>query len=202
MLVAVCPMVIKRAERGERLDALDQKWAELLFNLDMMTVVLPNHPANILPSLERLAPDAVIFSGGGDVRRVRGNRTERDVCENALLSWLIDNDKPGVGVCRGFQAMLIHAGCELHQIANHVRTRHKIVWANGNPERETNSFHEYGTIAAPPNVNVMARAHDRIIEAAHLHGTKLRGVMWHPERESPFAAADLAFLSSALRGGT
>ena len=55
-----------------------------------------------------------------------------------------------------------------------------------------NSFHEWGALRSPPALEVWAQAPDGVIKAVRHRSEPLVGLMWHPERLTPFRGEDLA----------
>ncbi|RCK18821.1 gamma-glutamyl-gamma-aminobutyrate hydrolase family protein [Thalassospira lucentensis] len=192
-LVAIIPVTLERSGRGEFVDALDVNWAKFFCQIGIKAVVLPNLVDGYGQLLERIKPDGVLLSGGGDIAALSGSLTERDVCERIILDWAISNKRPVFGICRGFQVILARFGAEFRQSKVHVRTRHEIV---GLENRQVNSYHHYVAVTAPKEVMVWARAKDASIEAASFLDGQIKGVMWHPERSDPFDPEDLQIMKS------
>lgn len=184
--IAVSQRVDRIEAIGETRDALDRNLARWLAQCGTLAFPVPNGLA--APELDAwlgaLAPAAVVLSGGNDV----GACPERDATESRLIAWAERHRLPLLGICRGMQMLGVAAGGSLRAVAGHVRTRHRI-GAVGLPE-EVNSFHNWSLAACPPGYRLLAVAEDGAPEAMRHEILPWEGWMWHPERETPFAAVD------------
>jgi len=171
---------------GETRDALDRNLARWLAQCGVLAFPVPNGLA--APELDAwlavLAPTAVVLSGGNNI----GACPERDATESRLLAWAECHRLPLLGICRGMQMLGVAAGGSLCAVAGHVRTRHRIGTA-GLPD-EVNSFHDWSLASCPPGYRPLAMAEDGALEAIRHETLPWEGWMWHPERETPFAALD------------
>ena len=168
-LVAFCPREIEDIQRREHMNALDTRWCNVTNALGMLSVIVPNDSRFLRETLNRLDPDLVILSGGGDISEVSGKSTQRDFAEEILLTWAIDRNVPLIGICRGFQAMLAHVGTKFQASPGHVGTRHLLI---GQGTREVNSYHHFAAFTAPSVVDVLAQTEDGAIEAARIQKTR------------------------------
>ncbi len=181
-LLLISQRVVVDPHHGERRDALDQRWSVFLAACGYMGVGLPNHPQNAAAFVETLDPAGVLLTGGGDL----GETPERDASEEIAVAWALAHRRPVYGVCRGFQFLLQRAGAKLERIQGHVAVRHAL-----DDGTDVNSFHDWGTTQTPTGWTATARAPDGTLEAASANAGACAGQMWHPERESPFAARDI-----------
>lgn len=175
------------SDRGERRDASDQMLSTFLGAIGALAFPVPNslHGAGLLaPWLEAAAADGVLLSGGNDI----GAQADRDATEMMLLDWAAQRKLPVLGICRGMQMMAVAAGGRLRRIEGHVRTRHAL---SGMLDGSVNSYHEYALESCPDGYTVLATAEDGSIEAIRHCELPMEGWMWHPERETPFAAPDV-----------
>lgn len=175
--------------RGERRDALDQRWAEFVGALGAEMLLLPNSLQMASALLERFRPDGVILTGGNDLVSVGGDAPERDDTEKMILGWAMARRAPVLAVCRGMQMLVVQLAGSLKRIEGHVGVRHAIEM--GHRKETVNSFHHWGVDALPPELVVLARAADGHIEAVRHVDFPVVGIMWHPEREQPFSSCDL-----------
>ena len=189
------------AGRDERRDALDQQWTVLLDREGFWPIPIPNRLSDPAAFLADVAIDAIVLSGGNDL----GTAPERDATEGALLDAATDSDIPVLGVCRGLQLMVAHAGGTLHRVDGHVARPHPIARVEPHdwPLRDgrvVNSFHGWGvtTDALGPELIPLAVAPDGTVEAIARRGQRQVAVMWHPERDA--APADDVELLRALIG--
>jgi N5-(cytidine 5'-diphosphoramidyl)-L-glutamine hydrolase len=196
--VAVSQRVDRFPERQERRDALDQRIATWLERAGVLAFPVPNQWSaanNLRAWLDALQPEAVVLSGGEDLHQT----PERDDTERALLRFAGENRLPMLGLCRGLQMMSVFAGGTLERLPDHAGCRHALVAANCSElSSAVNSFHAWGLKACPPGYEVLARAPDGSIEAIRHMTLPWEGWMWHPERESVFAASELSRLQSLL----
>lgn len=180
--------------RGERRDALDQAWAGLLGDLGLVPLPVPNQP-DLVERLYAACPwDAVLLTGGNTLAAYGGDAPERDETESRLIALARRQRLPLLGVCRGMQMLLHVLGGRLHPVDGHVARRHDVDTPQG--ARTVNSFHALAVTEAPPGITVTARAADGVIEAFRHDTEPLAGMMWHPERETPAAPLDTAFLKA------
>ena len=175
---------------GERRDALDQRWFELLAALDAVAFPVPNHPGHALAMASAMAVDGIVLSGGNDV----GSAPERDRTESTLIDWAMARSIPVLGVCRGLQFLTVHLGGALTSIEGHVSVRHAVAGPWG--RQTVNSFHHFAVAALPPSLEAVAHADDGTVEAFRHPSLPLAGIMWHPERDDPPSAASLSYLST------
>jgi N5-(cytidine 5'-diphosphoramidyl)-L-glutamine hydrolase len=173
---------------GERRDCLDQAWTRFLISCDLLPVLLPNVAEAALALCEKSGLTGLVLTGGNDLASLGGDAPERDETENALLDFAERQSLPVLGVCRGMQVIQQRAGSELCRVEGHVAQR-QVIQVNGEPV-EVNSYHHFGAFESQPPFDVWAVADDGIVEAIRHSFKPVTGIMWHPERCSPFRAAD------------
>ena len=177
----------------ERRDALDQRWIFLLKQAGLLAVPVPNCPEWLDSYLEKHSFDGVLLTGGNSLVRYGGNAPERDALEARLLDHALNHDLPVLGVCRGMQVLLDRFGTLLHPVKGHVAAEQEIEIEG--KRSLVNSYHDWGTSSqVVKGFNVWARADDGIIKAVRHLQRPLWGIMWHPERCSPFRSEDLLLL--------
>lgn len=194
-------------ERGERRDALDQRWAALLGAAGLTPVPVPNLIADPATFLDATGIELLVLTGGNDLAYLDGataTAPERDATERALLDAAAARALPVLGVCRGLQLMVEQSGGHVRAVSGHVASPHPIEvrnrsrWPIGT-DRVVNSFHGWGI--EPDDVGglePLAFAPDGTVEAAAHPDLPQVGIMWHPER--PPATADDRALLDALLG--
>jgi putative glutamine amidotransferase len=160
------------ASRGERRDALDQRMSAFLAAAGAMPVPVPNDPVVALALYRSLPAAGLLLSGGNDLVALGGDAPERDATERALVREAREARRGVLGVCRGMQFLVHEAGGVLARA-------------------EVNSFHAWGVAALPPGWRAQAWAPDRTVEMAATDDGRTVAIMWHPERELCFDAADL-----------
>ena len=191
MLVAITQRVVIDPHTGERRDALDQRWTGFLALSGLRPLLVPNDAETALDLVREFDPAGVILTGGGDLSALGGDAPERDAMEAALVDWSCAIDRPVLGVCRGMQHLLHLGGATLQRVTEHVRTRHALTIRGR--AASVNSYHDWAALRVNGhNWDVLARADDGVIEAVQHRGHRWLGIMWHPEREQPVAAHDVA----------
>jgi putative glutamine amidotransferase len=184
-VVAVSQRVDVFPERGESRDALDQWLIDFLLASGYLPVPVPNALQDELPTwLSAVAPQAIVLSGGNDI----GQCSARDLTESRLLDHALTQGLPVLGICRGMQMIAHWSGGELKPVSGHVRTRHQL---SGRVVAEVNSYHGLALDGCPAGFEVQARSEDGEIEAIRHSARPWEGWMWHPERETVFAAHDV-----------
>ena len=154
--------------------------------------------------------DGLLLAGGADLDPARygqqphhetaGLRPDRDAAELTLLTQALAADLPVLGVCRGMQLMVVHAGGALHQhlpeVVGHDRHRpgpgvygeHPVRLAAGSgvagilgEEVSVRSYHHQG-LADPGTLTVTGWADDGSAEVVEDPTRRFAlGVLWHPE---------------------
>jgi putative glutamine amidotransferase len=139
-----------------------------------------------------------VLTGGNNLVELGGDAPERDATELLLLEHARKHQKPLMGVCRGMQFLQNNFGVQLETIDGHVAVGHQI--SGPGIDRTVNSYHQIGTQASHPELTVLARAADGIVEAIRHVSAPLHGIMWHPERCAPFAEGDLNLFRDFFNG--
>ena len=107
------------------------------------------------------------------------------------------------------QAMNVFHGGSVSPVSGHVGTPHSLSFSGGIPgleglrfDEKVNSFHDFGIPPDGLGTGLRVLAHKDRWPEAFVHGEfKHLGIMWHPERNTPFSENDIAlfqrFFSSA-----
>ena len=160
--------------------------------------------------------DGVLFSGGGDMNpktfngethpTVDGVDDDRDALEISLILHTVEDKKPFLAICRGFQVLNVALGGTLYthlsdQFSNQIQhdtskesprglpvhevkveeDSHlaKIV---GTPILNVNSWHHQGVKDIPSQLQITAHTPDGLVEAMELEDHPFSiAVQWHPE---------------------
>jgi putative glutamine amidotransferase len=192
---------------GERRDALDQRWYELLLEMGMLPVPLPNVETKYVVSLvNELKLDGIVFTGGNSLchldRSALDRAPERDDFELALIDYAVKKEIPLFGVCRGMQIINHYFAGELVAIDGHIATQHRIVNCSEDIELPVvvNSFHSWAIARDKLGKGLIAIATDTNgnIEGFIHCSKQIAAIMWHPERLDAFDNLDINLMSRIL----
>ncbi len=186
--VAITQRVV--AERTERRDCLDQAWPRFLATCGLMPLAMPNVPEVALQMCSRSDLTGLVLTGGNDLAALGGDAPERDAVENSLLDFAASQRLPVIGVCRGMQLIQQRCGVPLRRVEGHVTAR-QVITVDGKPT-EVNAYHCFAAFESREPLETWAVAADGVIKAVRHHSLPVTGIMWHPERTVPPAAADIA----------
>lgn len=199
MRIAVTQRVEVVKTYGERRDCLDQQWGAFLEGLGLTPVAVPNGLSQPAIWMDALGIEGLLLTGGNDLSILPGAGNpapERDQTEAALLDAAKERNLPVLGVCRGMQMINHWLGGQLVPVEGHTAVRHGLKLLSGAVDfidfRDVNSFHDWGMQADSLASGLTARceAPDGTVEA-YTHDTlPWAGIMWHPERETPFTGPD------------
>jgi gamma-glutamyl-gamma-aminobutyrate hydrolase PuuD len=196
-LLAVTQRVAVLPDRGERRDCLDQAWSRFLSACGLLPVLMPNVTSVALELCAQTNVAGLLLTGGNDLAAVGGDAPERDATENALLDMAEQQHLPVIGVCRGMQLLQQRSGVALQRVAGHV-TAHQTIDVEGVPT-DANSYHGFGAFQTREPYTTWAVAQDGVIKAVRHRSLPVTGVMWHPERTLPPAAADITLFKRVFK---
>ena len=193
--------------------------ASILSRLD--GVLLTGSPSNVAPHLYRSADEG---DGPFDPRR--------DEMAFRLISELVEQDRPVLGICRGFQEIAVAYGATLRRdlgeaqraqihhtpsglpIAEMFKLEHRVDLASGGIlERAmgtssivVNSAHFQGVRDLGNKLAVEATSADGVIEGIRpAGGERVLAVQWHPEwrvAENPISRELFAWFGLLLKGAS
>jgi putative glutamine amidotransferase len=123
--------------------------------------------------------DLLVLSGGESI----GDNPVRDSFENSLLSAAAASQTPVLGICRGLQVMMSFYGLSPVRLEGHAGTSHSV---EGRISGNVNSHHNFGFTDVSDEFEVISSAPDGSVEAAYHKDNNWLGLMWHPERETPY----------------
>jgi putative glutamine amidotransferase len=194
---------------------LEHEMSRFLSGKESMPILIPDLPREeLVPFLS--AMDGFVFQGGADIAPSSYGETpiengrwpgdpRRDAYELAILDWAVKNQKPVLGICRGFQLLNVYFGGTLHQdlalqTGTPVEHRnaekydhifHEVECVEGGLLHDiygrnklvVNSVHHQGVKTLGRDLKVDARSvPDQLVEAFHHAGpVPILGVQWHPE---------------------
>jgi N5-(cytidine 5'-diphosphoramidyl)-L-glutamine hydrolase len=187
--VAITQRVSIVSASGERRDCLDQAWTKFLAACGLLPVLLPNVAEAAVGLSEITGIAGLVLTGGNDLAVLGGDAPERDAVENTLLDLAERRGLPVLGVCRGMQVIQQRFAIPLRRVEGHV-TQRQVIRIDGEP-REVNSYHRFAAFDSRPPLEVWAAAADGVVKAIRHSAQPITGIMWHPERSSPFSAADV-----------
>lgn len=166
----------------ERRDCLDQRWHGFLGLCGLMPVLLPNNTDAAEEILSNTDIEGFILTGGNTLAKLGGDAPERDQLEGRLIEYALPKKIPLLGVCRGMQVIQDFYGTALEVVFDHVAVRHPIAGQRGG--REVNSYHSFGSYDSPDPLVTLERSEDGVVESIGHKHAPIKGIMWHPERES------------------
>lgn len=179
---------------GERRDALSQEWSYFLKECGYLPIFLPNDVELALKLAQELKIDGILLTGGNHLFAYGGNAKERDDTELALIEYGIKQGIGILGVCRGMQVLLHYFGQKLVPVENHVAKVHRL-----QSGKEVNSYHSFGAIKCELPLLVKEVCEDGVIEQVVHHSIpNICGIMWHPERYSPFRIEDIQLVKGVF----
>ena len=194
--VAITQRVAVIPEYGERRDCLDQAWPRFLHACGLLPLPMPNVADVALELFRGTDLAGLVLTGGNDLVAVGGNAPERDATENALIDAAESRGLPVLAVCRGMQLIQHRHGIALSRVEGHVTARQTIAIQGRTAER--NSYHCFGAHDSRQPLEVWAVAPDGVVKAIRHASRPITGIMWHPERNSPFAADDMALFRTVF----
>ena len=179
-------------KRGESRDCIDSRLTNFFLSLDLEAVTIPNNAKDVTAILHKVIPTGVVLSGGNNI----GEEPQRDSTERALLDYAVQENLPVLGICRGMQMINHYLGGNLTSVDGHAGSAHRIHGERAGFNRvNVNSFHNFQLEQLGENLSVAARSDDGTIEAITHNQLPWLGIMWHPERETPFSEDDLGLVT-------
>lgn len=188
--IAITQRVAVIPQYGERRDCLDQAWARFIAACGLLPLALPNIPEVALSLFGNVDVAGLLLTGGNDLAALGGDAPERDATENALVDDAEARGLPVLGVCRGMQLIQQRHAVPLVRVEGHV-TPSQIIEINREP-MQVNSYHRFAARESRAPLDVWAIASDGVVKAVRHAARPTTGIMWHPERNTPFSGADVA----------
>ena len=189
-LIAISQRVVVAPPFGERRDCLDQRWIKFMTMCDLTPLPVPNDEQAAQRLCNTMPVSGILLTGGNDLSAYGGDAPERDGTENILIDIAEKMSLPVLGVCRGMQMIQHRFGIRLERVTGHVAPRQVI--AIDGKSAEVNSYHNFGATETRPPLQAWAFAKDGVVKAVRHPKERIMGIMWHPERLSPFAARDIS----------
>tara|TARA_B100001758_G_C18414172_1_gene618128 strand:+ start:1435 stop:2022 length:588 start_codon:yes stop_codon:yes gene_type:complete len=173
---------------NEYRDSLDIRWIYFLEKCNLIPILIPNNINLAKQYVDEEKYVGILLTGGGLISSL-GGASPRDEIEKLLISKSLSNNIPLIGVCRGMQQIQSYFKIKLKKINGHVNSKFEINYQNN--KITINSFHNYGTEDTADNLVVTSRSSDNIIKSISHKEHKIKGIMWHPERNDPFNNFDI-----------
>ena len=217
---------------GESFEYLKESYIESVRSAGGLPLLLPNIPENVDDYLACL--DGLILTGGLDVApslygeektsdAVRPASYRRDEFERRIVIAAVKIGLPVLGICRGFQMVVVAMGGTLYQdvserehTGKHTRSSKTKKMVNhsvsivrgsilykilGSGRITVNSSHHQIAKDVPDVLKVSAYADDGVPEGVETEDGKLIAVQWHPEEmEDRNALALFEYLVNSAKG--
>ena len=176
----------------------EDKHGTMLTSYDVDTLKMLNKlkilitPVNISNKINKhllINADGLFLMGGGNINKIERKKTNkiRDELEKKLFRYFKKQDKPIIGICRGFQNIVSFYGIKLSKIKNHVRTNHHIKINNSRfikyKSLNVNSYHNFAIKNLPKDFSTISKLKDGSIEIAEHKKKNILCFMFHPERK-------------------
>ena len=202
--IGITQRLVREEKFDETRNALDIRWHELLFSIDLIPIPIP---VNIdLHYYNSVNLEGIILTGGNNLCSLEENSLSRlrDKHEIECIRYAIENSIPLFGVCRGMQVIAEYFGSSFKKVDDHIAKRHKIESTNNHEYNKyfdklenVNSYHKYAIDTLCDELNLVCICpEDKVIEAIQHKNYKIFGQMWHPERDNPFDLNNIRIISS------
>ncbi len=202
--------------KRQEFSALSDDYVRSVVNAGGIPVMIPQHAdfEYLAVLLDRL--DGVLLSGGDDIDPLRySDRSSgktvtshpvRDDVEFFIAKHIIENKKPVLGICRGFQLLNVALGGTLHEdlkeagFMDHsltyserympvhsifIEEKSRFFDVHGVSKLMVNSLHHQGVKDLGEGLISVANSEDGLCEAFELpNDDYLMAVQWHPEMMS------------------
>ena len=179
------------------IDFIDHYWIRYFEKRKIKFTLIPNSK-NLLPNYLSKNVDLILLPGGNDIFEKNKSSKNRLIIENKLIKFSIRNKIPLLGICRGMQVINLFFGGKIEKISGHMKKSTKITMKQNLFKTKTikvKCFHNYGIKPKSLSKNLEIHATDKYknIEMLKHKDYFIRGLMWHPERESNFNKLDIIF---------
>ena len=211
--VYLCPRT------NEIRDCLDSRWYDFLNIINIIPIPIPNN-INVDSFLSSIKFDGFILSGGNNINiknKIESERNMltnldisdvRDNVEKKIIDLCVDEDLPLIGVCRGMQMINSYFGGNLIKVEKdkHVDSYHEVNFKKSifsdiyGYTKKLNSYHNFGINKQNISIKLTSLGNSgKSIECFKHKKKNIHGIMWHPERHSPFFDEDLNFFKKTLK---
>ena len=119
----------------------------------------------------------IVLTGGNTI----GTEPRRDKFEKKIIEYVVNSEnKIGLlGICRGCQLINEYFGGTNSKVANHVNKKHRLK----NRDIEVTCYHNFSPNNLGKNLVATDFSEDGNIEEIQHLFYRIKGIMWHPERE-------------------
>ena len=177
--------------RAEKRDCIDSRLVDFLRSMTFECLTIPNGMSQSSFIPEHAMPTGIVLSGGNTI----GDEPQRDDTERLLLDLAVAEKIPVFGICRGMQMMNNYLSGSLKRVGGHAGTTHSVQGElPGFTRPAVNSYHNYRIDTLGDGLDVASTSEDGVVEAVTHRELPWLGIMWHPERESPFNEEDRQLL--------
>ncbi len=202
-------------EFGQPVISLNQAYLRAVSDAGGIPVVVPSTSDSMQREAVYARLDALLFSGGGDIApgryggephpRVVDVDRDRDDLELDFVARAVEDGKPFLAICRGFQVLNVGLGGTLfthvpdqvpgalrhdnpadkrHYLAHEIQLLQDSQLAEimGTTQLRVNSHHHQGARQIGARLRVIGTSPDGLVEAIELPSHPFGfGVQWHPE---------------------
>lgn len=212
--------------RKAPIDSLENSYASFFYSAGCQLFPIPNLCGNVSDFVQRISPDGIVLSGGGDVSpglyggaRRDGDQVspDRDRIEYGLLDYAVKERIPLLGICRGMQLINVYFGGSLVAdialrgdsglpvIGNHPVELEdgELVARLGSSEISVNSYHTQGIPldGVGRSLTVFASYPAlSIAEGIRHRELPIAGIQWHPERNGAVSSLDQILVDAFING--
>jgi putative glutamine amidotransferase len=153
---------------------------------------------------QKINLDLIVFSGSNTLKIYSSNHADklRDKIDRFYLKLALRKKIPVIGICHGAQFIAKKYKAKITKSPGHIKTKHKIIFKNLLKNKKNllvNSFHNYIiTKISNKLIHLACSKKDNSVEYFEVKNKKIKGIMWHPERNLKFSLTDKSIFRSIL----
>ena len=212
---------------GDWIDSLENNYIKYFEKFGIKLFLISNATKNIDSIFQKLKPDGVILSGGGDVNpelyngKKKSNLSiskERDEIETKIIKISIANNIPILGICRGMQFINVFFGGKIVQDISKIDSLKKHISPGNHNIRilskelidclkrksmytNVNSYHNSGVLDSLLGKDLKPFAlvdEINLVEGLFHQYYPIAAVEWHPERDGSDKELDIFIIKTFL----